>query len=108
MDKCEHHDKVVTEYSKLVTSIAVMTSMLSEIKGNITSHIREGEKQGGYRDRLIALEFAQSAAERERKNIRVGIWRTCLVAGMIGGLLGKLTPEFFSVIAKAAFASLGY
>lgn len=49
-------------------------------------HISEGDKQGGYRDRLVVLEQAVSALKKAE-------WTRTLTAGLVGGLVGNISPE---------------
>lgn len=86
MDTCEYH---IT----LVSDIAVIKSSLDTIKDKICSHITQGEEKGGFRDRLIILE-------QEVKVIKQGYWKAALVAGILGGLIGNLSPDLIQGIAK--------
>jgi hypothetical protein len=72
-------------------------TQLENITDKVCTHIKEGEKEGGYRDRLLI-------AEKEICVIKKGYWKACLVSGVIGGLLGKLSPDLLSFLFKAVFA----
>jgi hypothetical protein len=73
---------------------------LSRIENKICSHIREGETpKTGFRDRLIVLEQTVDTLKKS-------YWKTALVAGLVGGLLGKLTPEVFNFLIRIALAGV--
>ena len=91
--ECERHEQLVTDIATIKTDIAY-------IKENVCRHIKEGEKEGGFRDRLLI-------AEREIEAIKSAFWKACLVSGVIGGLLGKLSPDFFNWMIKTVFAGQG-
>ncbi|MFA4991385.1 MAG: hypothetical protein WC569_02275 [Candidatus Omnitrophota bacterium] len=89
-ETCENH-------TSLVADIAVIKTDIKYIKNKVCSHIDEGEKSGGFRDRLIVAEQAIDV-------IKKGYWKSSLVAGLIGGLLGKISPDIFDWLVKAVFA----
>jgi len=70
---------------------------LESFGNKFCKHIEEGEKEGGYRDRLLLLEQAVSVLKKS-------YWKTAIVCGIIGGLLGKLSPEICNLLVKLAFA----
>jgi hypothetical protein len=88
--ECERHEQ-------LVTDIATIKADIKYIKESVCRHISEGEKEGGFRDRLLI-------AEKEISVIKNGYWKACIVSGILGGLLGKLSPDFFNWMVKAVFA----
>ena len=70
---------------------------LENITTKICKHIEEGEKEGGFRDRLLLLEQTVCTLKKS-------YWKTALVCGIIGGLLGKVSPDIFNIFVKLAFA----
>jgi len=56
-------------------------------------HISEGDKVGGYRDRVLLLEQSVDALKKAMW-IRVG------VAGLIGGLIGSGSADALGVFLK--------
>ena len=80
-ETCEYH-------TLLVADIAVIKNDLQYIKDRLCNHVTEGEKEGGFRDRLLI-------AEKEIAVIKRGYWKACIVSGLIGGLLSQMTPEAF-------------
>ena len=48
----------------------------------------------------VTMKFTRDALDEIKKSIPAA----CLVAGIIGGLVGKLTPEFFNFLIRSVFA----
>lgn len=71
-------------------------------------HIQESNKQGGYRDRLLiteqALASSKAAMEKElseiKRIVRTSHIKIGFIAGLIGGLMGQVTPQTFQWIVK--------
>lgn len=59
---------------------------IDKLDDRVGGHIVEGEKQGGYRDRVITLEI--KVLQLEKWVLINGI-----IGGVIGGLIGHGTPE---------------
>lgn len=93
MEQCESHEKLSNNIVKLQTSF-------DEVKERICNHIDEGEKSGGFRDRLLVIEEAVSVLKKS-------YWKTAITCGIIGGLLGKVSPDIFNFLVKVAFAHNG-
>jgi len=86
METCGYH----TQY---VSDIAVVKNDIKYIKDKVCSHIHEGEKEGGFRDRLIILEQQISALKK-------AMWLRVGVAGIIGGLIGNDSADAFALFLK--------
>ena len=56
-------------------------------------HIAEGDKVGGYRDRVLLLE--QSVSE-----LKKAMWGRVMVAGLIGGLIGSGSADVLRVFLQ--------
>ena len=89
-ETCEYH-------VKLVSDISVIKNDIGYIRDKVCKHVEEGEKEGGFRDRLLVIEGEVSALKKAE-------WTRLIIAGLIGGLLGKLTPDLFSFLVKSVFA----
>jgi len=61
-------------------------AQLENMSAKICGHINEGDKQGGFRDRIIILEQEVSALKQAE-------WGRVIAAGVIGGLIGNLSPD---------------
>ena len=72
-------------------------TQLEYISSKVCSHIKEGEERGGYRDRLIVIE-------QEVNSLKRAEWTRVVFAGVIGGLIGKLTPDLINFLIKCVFA----
>ena len=86
METCEYHTLSVAD-------IAVMKNDLAYIKDKVCSHVSDGDKPGGFRDRLIILEQEVSALKK-------AMWIRVAVAGFVGGLVANGTPEAVQWLIK--------
>lgn len=102
MEHCEKE----AEWGALKVTLESMTAWMNRIENGICKHIDEGERKGGYRDRLRDLEEQRNTLKKEISTIKKGYWKACIVSGLIGGLLGNLTPEAFNVIFKFIIKAL--
>ena len=75
-----------------------LQSDLRYIKENTCRHIQEGEGVGGWRDRLLVVE-------QETSTLKKSYWKTCVVAGIIGGLVGNISPEIFNFFVRFVLAN---
>jgi hypothetical protein len=88
---CEEHIKTATMLATMVERVNALIHSFDEFKDRIAEHIEEGEKTGGVRDRVTALELEVAALKKV-------IWKTAIVSGLIGGFISQLTPEAFLFI----------
>lgn len=83
-----------SKHVEIATGIARIEEKLDNYIERACKHIEEGEAPvTGYRDRLIAVEMEISA-------IKKSYWKACLVSGLLGGLVGKLTPDLLTAFLK--------
>jgi len=83
---CEQHQTVATD-------LAIIKNDLTYIKDKVCSHIQEGEEKGGFRDRLIVTEMEVKTIKKEISELKKAEWQRVIVAGLIGGLVGNVSPE---------------
>jgi len=95
---CNEHLKVATSLVKIEQNLSNFKKTFDEVKDRFVNHINEGERPGGMRERVIIMEQTISA-------IRQGYWKTAVVAGIIGGLLGKISPDIFNWFIRIVFAN---
>ena len=88
------------EHLKLAVDLATIKETLQNIESKICNHVHDSDRPGGYRDRVVGLELSQNNLVKEISIIKSGYWKACIVSGVIGGLLGKLAPDFFLGILK--------
>lgn len=88
------------EHLKLAVDIATIKETLQNIESKVCTHVYDGDRPGGYRDRVMILEQGHNNLTKEISAIKQGYWKACIVSGMIGGLLGKLAPDMFLGIVK--------
>ena len=85
--------------------LSELTTALRHISERICQHINEGERQGGFRDRLLIAERQIAEQKEQISVIKSGYWKVAIVSGFIGGLLGKVTPDLFNFLIKTVFAN---
>jgi hypothetical protein len=85
-ETCEYH-------TQLVADIAVLKDNTNYIRNKICKHVDEGEKEGGFRDRLLLLEQAVS-------ELKKAMWIRVAVAGAIGGLIGSGSNDVLVMFIK--------
>lgn len=93
---CEEHLKMIEDRAEINSSIKIIQNDLSYIRNKVCKHVDEGEKEGGFRDRLLLLET-------DMKSLKKGLWLKTAVAGFIGGLAANATPEAMQLIMKLFF-----
>ena len=89
----EHQCQKEKEWGQIETTMKFTCEALDRIEKKICTHIDEGERQGGYRDRIIHLEHRVNS-----------IWWMIIVFSTVGGLIGKLTPDLVNFLIKNVFA----
>ena len=82
----EHNCHYEERWGKVLTQLEYLSS-------KICSHIQQGEEKGGFRDRLIIMEQDISALKKAE-------WTRVIVAGVIGGLIGNLSPDLVNALLK--------
>lgn len=93
-ETCQEHLSMVEERAKTNSDIAIIKNDIMYIRNKICKHVEEGEKEGGFRDRLLLLE-------RSVSELKKALWGRVFVAGLVGGLVGgKLTPEIINFLMK--------
>jgi hypothetical protein len=92
-ETCEYHTLLVADIAVIKTDVSYIKKYIDSQDIRITKHIDEGEKQGGFRDRVIILEQAVEALKKAMW-IRVG------VAGVIGGLVGSGSADAIALFLK--------
>jgi len=90
-------DNFCPDHIQLKADIEVIKTDLKYIREKVCTHIHDGEKEGGFRDRLLLAEQAIDILKKS-------YWKTCIVAGVIGGLLGKLSPDIINFFVKMVMA----
>ena len=93
--KCLHEER----WGKVLTQLEIFTS-------KVCKHIEEGEKEGGFRDRLLKAEVDIKFANESLSTIKKSYWKACIVSGLIGGLIGKLTPDMMNLVYNSIFANI--
>jgi len=97
METCSQHSELVSKVAVLETKLDGIKDSQERVEKIFCKHVDEGEKTGGFRDRLIVVEQSISTIKKR-------YWKACIVARVIGGLLGKLRKDIFNLLLKLAFA----
>ena len=84
MEPCDYH-------TILVSDIAVIKNDLAYMREKVCSHVAEGEKSGGWRDRLLICE-------KEIAALRTSVWKIGITSGLVGALIGNAAPEMIKLI----------
>ena len=83
MEHCKYEER----WGRVLTQLEAFSEKFCK-------HIEEGEKDGGYRDRLLT-------AEHDINALKKCYWKTAIVCGLIGGLIGQATPDLFILLIRA-------
>lgn len=84
---------LIEKRAQMTADIAVIKENVNYIRLKLVKHVEEGEREGGFRDRLLVLEKEISVLKRE-------LWAKIIVAGFIGGLVSNATPEAMQIITR--------
>ena len=79
---------------KIAEDIATIKNELKDLKNTTFRHVEEGDRDGGFRDRLIVLEQEISALKKMA-------WIRLMIASLIGGFVANGAPEAVLWIVKA-------
>jgi hypothetical protein len=112
----EHQCLYEERWGQMLTKMEMFTDKFCK-------HVEEGEKEGGYRDRLLLCEreaeIAKAAAlaadkvakqvatdtKLEISTIKKGYWKACIISGLVGGIVGgtlsKIGVKLFELLEKA-------
>ena len=91
---CDYH-------TLLVADIAVIKNDIQYIKDKVCVHIVEGERQGGFRDRVVLLEERQKKVLNEIiPELKRRFWYSALIGGVIGALVGSGSGDLIGVFFK--------
>ena len=66
---------------------------LWEIIKTHSNHVIEGDKQGGFRDRLFKVEL-------DVKSLKERFWQSALIGGVIGALIGSGSNDVIVMLIK--------
>lgn len=86
MENCPQHQDMVVQLTKIEVIIDNLTKNFNEVKERMVTHIVEGEKPGGIRERVHDLELLV-------KRVQTEMWKVAIVSAFIGSLVGQLTPD---------------
>jgi hypothetical protein len=92
-DTCSYHTELVSDIATIKADIAYIRQTLDKQDDRIGKHVEDGDKVGGFRDRLIILE-------QEIASLKKAMWVRVGVAGAIGGLIGSGSTEAITLLVR--------
>jgi chromosome segregation ATPase len=109
---CEEHMNIIRELATSTAKLEAATDAIAQLGKNladafqqIKKHIADGEGPGGARERLRDVEKQAKDLEKAVGELKISLeackrdfWKIAIFGGIIGGLLGKITPEFFQLL----------
>lgn len=103
MQPCEQQDniqKLLSSQAKTEATLEYYAKTYEAFLKRIEEHIHEGEKTGGVRDRLATAEHNLESIRTEVSAIKQGYWKVGLGSGIVGALIGHLTPSAIVALVK--------
>ena len=85
-DTCSQHAQMLADY-------AVVKNDVHYIRSKVCRHVEDGEKEGGFRDRLLI-------AEREIAELKKRFWASSLIGGVIGALIGSGSKDVICLLVR--------
>jgi hypothetical protein len=87
------NNQICSYHVTLSSDIAAIKQDILYIKDRVCTHIEEGEKYGGYRDRLLLIE-------NEFKSFKKSVWYSSILSGIIGALIAIGSKDILLVLIK--------
>ena len=95
----QHEEKM-----KVLERIALAFDGFADFKRAVWTHIDEGERPGGMRDKIKDIEHSHilcSKTTNEKiSRIEKNMWKTAVVAGLVVGLTFKGVPELLQLFLR--------
>ena len=91
-----------TTHTQISEDMTVIKHDLEYIRNCVVKHIEEGDKVGGYRDRVLIVEKEVSVVKQELlrldRALKQEVLKTGIIGGLIGAFIGQLTPELWRIL----------
>lgn len=94
-DFCAQHMDMVRDMATVKQVVENMDKSFQEVKNRMVAHINDGEKEGGVRDRVKALEKETKSLSESVSSLKKAEWKRVIVAGVIGGAVSR-SPEILN------------
>lgn len=92
------------EHIKFATQQGVIINKLDNIEARMATHVTEGEKVGGWRDRLLMLEGDvknhKDDVQKEIGALKRAMWLRTVISGILGGMIANGSDEAFRMFVK--------
>jgi hypothetical protein len=85
-ETCEQHIQIASD-------MAVIKNDMSYVRNKICKHVDEGEKEGGFRDRVLRLEIDVSELKKR-------FWLSSILGGIVGALIGSGSNDAIVALIK--------
>lgn len=99
-ETCEYHALLVSDLAVTKNNTEHIKKAVDGLASRIATHVDEGEREGGFRDRLKSMESEISIMKKER-------WKLAITVGLIVGTMAR-SPDIWhlliNVFCKLAFA----
>jgi hypothetical protein len=96
---CSYHGLLVEKLATIETVVNFIKERLEEDRERVRGHIHEGEREGGFRDRLQEVELLLNNIEKTK-------WLHLFVAAILGGLVARVAPDMIWQLIETLIRSL--
>ena len=85
-ETCEQHVQIASD-------MAVIKNDMAYVRNKICKHVDEGEREGGFRDRVFRLEI-------DVRDLKRRFWLSSLMGGIVGALIGSGSNDVILMLVK--------
>jgi len=88
------------QHTQLVADIAVLKDNTNYIRNKLCKHVDEGERDGGFRDRLLLAEKEITDLKNDIQRISRGRWIIGFVSGIVSTLIATGSRDILVLLIK--------
>jgi len=104
MEYCDQHMQTIKDAETTKQVVIRLEKSFEDIKARMVVHINEGEKEGGFRDRVRDLEKENERIIKDNEKMNTVIsslkkadWKRVITAGIIGGIVSR-SPDVWGFL----------
>lgn len=97
MEYCDQHIQNIRDAEITKQTCIRIEKSFEDVKARMVAHINEGEKEGGFRDRVRDLEKQAETQMAVISALKKAEWRRVIISGVIGGIVAR-SPEAWNLI----------